>query len=301
MSKDKTGKAKKNRAPATSNSSQERLNALQKTGDSRVKNGLTCPGQAARLDGYRVDNGERESTDVSGTSIFDPVLCELAYRWFTAKGDSILDPFAGGSVRGIVAGMLGRHYTGIDLSARQIDANRAQLRDIKCEPIPAWIVGDSREQVKALPDKARFDLVFSCPPYYDLEVYSEDGRDLSTLDTYDKFMAAYRAIIADCVARLNDDRFACMVVGDIRDKRGCYRNFPADTTAAFMAAGMTLYNEAVLVTAVGSLPLRAGRAFSANRKLGKTHQNVLVYVKGDPHKAAKHCGEVDVALPEGMA
>lgn len=47
----------------------------------------------------------------SGTSIFDPVLCELAYRWFCPPGGSILDPFAGGSVRGIVAGILGREYT----------------------------------------------------------------------------------------------------------------------------------------------------------------------------------------------
>ncbi|HXF87125.1 MAG TPA: hypothetical protein VNK48_02075 [Xanthobacteraceae bacterium] len=44
----------------------------------------------------------------SGTSIFDPVLCEIAYRWFCPPGGSVLDPFAGGSVRGIVASRLGR-------------------------------------------------------------------------------------------------------------------------------------------------------------------------------------------------
>ena len=35
--------------------------------------------------------GKDEQT---GTSIFDPVLCELAYRWFSAKGGVVLDPFA---------------------------------------------------------------------------------------------------------------------------------------------------------------------------------------------------------------
>lgn len=30
-----------------------------------------------------------------------PVLCELAYRWFCLAGGLVLDPFAGGSVRGI--------------------------------------------------------------------------------------------------------------------------------------------------------------------------------------------------------
>lgn len=31
-----------------------------------------------------------------GTSVFDPVLCELAYRWFSPRGGLVLDPFAGG-------------------------------------------------------------------------------------------------------------------------------------------------------------------------------------------------------------
>ena len=35
------------------------------------------------------------SSDWTGTSIFDPVLCEIAYRWFCPEGGAILDPFAG--------------------------------------------------------------------------------------------------------------------------------------------------------------------------------------------------------------
>ena len=51
-------------------------------------------------------------------SIFDPVLCELMYDWFVPKGGKILDPFAGGSVRGIVAEEMGYKYVGIDLSKK---------------------------------------------------------------------------------------------------------------------------------------------------------------------------------------
>jgi len=87
---------------------------------------------------------------------------------------------------------------------------------------------------------------------------------------------------------------ACFVVGDYRDKRGFYRNFPGETIAAFTAAGAWLYNEAILVTAAGSLPIRAGKQFSSSRKLGKTHQNVLVFCKGDPRKATEACGPVEI-------
>jgi hypothetical protein len=50
----------------------------------------------------------------AATSIFDPVLCELAYRWFCPPGGQVLDPFAGGSVRGVVASLLGFRYWGCE-------------------------------------------------------------------------------------------------------------------------------------------------------------------------------------------
>ena len=233
---------------------------------------------------------EADENAPTGTSIFDPVLCELAYTWFCPSGGNVLDPFAGGSVRGIVAAYLGRKYTGIDLRAEQIAANIEQAKRIVPDNQPIWIVGDSNE---ALPD-GTFDLVFSCPPYADLEVYSDNPQDISTMD-YPEFLAVYRSIVRKSVDRLADNRFACFVVGDVRDKNGIYRNFVSDTIAAFQDAGAMLYNEAILVTAVGSLPIRVGKQFASGRKLGKTHQNVLVFVKGNPKKATEACGVVEIA------
>ena len=52
------------------------------------------------------------------------------------------------------------------------------------------------------------------------------------------------------------------------------------------------WDEVVLVTSVGSLPVRIGKQFASGRKLGRTHQIVLVYVKGDPERAARACAGV---------
>ena len=46
--------------------------------------------------------------------------------------------------------------------------------------------------------------------------------------------------------RLKNDRFACFVVGEVRDNRGNYYNFVGDTVEAFKAAGLNYYNEALL-------------------------------------------------------
>jgi hypothetical protein len=144
------------------------------------------------------------------------------------------------------------------------------------------VCGDAQDAILAAPQA---DLVFSCPPYGDLERYSDDPADLSTLD-YPLFLAALGEIMERSAERLHDDRFLALVVGDFRDKRGNLRGFPANVFGLARRAGLSLYNEAVLVTAVGSLPIRVGKQFSAGRKLGKTHQNLLVFVKGDGRKAA---------------
>jgi hypothetical protein len=247
-------------------------------------------------DGDMDDTSGKNLAAGSGTSIFDPVLCEIAYRWFSPPGGIVLDPFAGGSVRGIVAAKLGRQYIGCDLRAEQIEANRVQASEICAEGIaPAWVCGDSKN-IERLCEGARADFIFSCPPYADLERYSDDPKDLSTM-AYTDFRAAYREIIAASCRMLLDDRFACFVVGEVRDKKGAYLNFVGDTVQAFIDAGLKLYNEAILLTAIGSLPIRAGRAFSASRKLGKTHQNVLVFIKGDAKEATSVCGEIEIEMP----
>lgn len=239
-----------------------------------------------------------EELRLIGDSVFDPVICELAYRWFSPPGGIVLDPFAGGSVRGIVAALTGRSYVGIDLRAEQIEANRRNWDEVtaalRCrgafatqtEPsqAPRWITGDSA----ALNEHARdteADLVFSCPPYADLEVYSDDPRDISG-KKYPEFLAAYREIIRHACEHLRKDRFAVWVVGDVRDRRGNYRNFVGDTVQAFIDAGLTLYNEAVYIQPNGSLAMRAGRLFRTSRKLGKGHQNLLVFAKGKPERLA---------------
>ena len=230
------------------------------------------------------------------SSIFDPVLTELIYKWFCPENGVILDPFAGGSVRGIVASLLGNKYIGIELRTEQIVANNEQKHICNGKIEPEWIEGDSKN-IEKLCTVKKVDFLFSCPPYADLEVYSDNENDLSTMD-YPNFKDAYFDIIKKCCSILDDDCFACFVVGEIRDKKGNYYNFVSDTIRAFTDAGLEYYNEIILVTAIGSLPIRAGRIFNAGRKIGKTHQNILVFLKGDAKKATEKIGDIDVNFPE---
>lgn len=234
----------------------------------------------------------REVSD--GTSVFDPVLCELVYRWFSKPGATVLDPFAGGSVRGIVAGILRRQYTGLDIRMEQVAANTAQADVMSWEPAsrPMWMVGDATAIDDTVPWDAEVDLVFSCPPYHDLEVYSDDPRDLSTW-TYDEFLVGHGKAIRDACDHLREDRYAAWVIGDVRDKRtGTYRGLHHATVDAFEAAGLRVLNECVMVDPVFGAAIRAGRPMAANRKITLTHQHLYVFVKGDVRRAADWAGEL---------
>lgn len=230
----------------------------------------------------------------SGTSIFDPVLTELAVRWFSPPKGTILDPFAGGSVRGIVSARLGRKYVGVDLRAEQVEANRAQGK--KLAKGATWLQGDSSKLLEVLRQAKlqglRADMVLSCPPYGDLERYSDDPRDLSTMKPAD-FVKSYAAIIDAAVSFMAADSFAVWVVGEVRIKGGGYLGLVPETIKAFEKAGARFYNEAILVTPTGNLAMRARKGFETSRKLGKSHQNVLIFCKGDPEAAARRIGEVE--------
>lgn len=223
------------------------------------------------------DLAKKKGANLTGTSIFDPVLCEIIYNWYCTKNGTVFDPFAGGSVRGVVAEMLGLKYIGIDLSEKQVDANR--INADKLGVYPAWYCDDSRNADSYVDDET-VDLLFSCPPYHDLEKYSDHPLDLSNMN-YEDFKEAYQDIITTSCRKLKENRFAVFVVGDIRDKKGAYKDFISETKKIFQDNGLCLYNESILLEQYGTAQLRAGKQFEAKKKVVKVHQNVLVFYKGD--------------------
>lgn len=215
-----------------------------------------------------------------GVSNFDPVLAEVVYKWFAPEKAAILDPFMGEQTKAVVASYLGHNYTGIEIRQEQVETNKAVLQAADLEATIIHADSTTYDYTK-LPE---YDLVFTCPPYYDLEVYSKD--DLSALGTYQEFKEKYAQALTGAISRLKENRFAVLVVGEIRDKKtGFYRNFVQDTIQILQNAGANYYNELILATALASAPLRARNTFT-KRKPVKVHQNVILAYKGDPIQKA---------------
>lgn len=220
-----------------------------------------------------------DERDSGTSSVFDPVLCELMYRWYCPEGGAVLDPFAGGSVRGIVAHSLGYRYTGIDIRPEQVASNKDQASHILGERnMPEWVAGSSNILLfDEFVAGRRFDMLLTCPPYFNLEVYSDIEGDLSNME-WPAFLATYRSIIRKACALLKKDATAVIVVGEVRARNGYLYGFVPATIKAFEDCGMKYYNEAILETPVVSAQKRASSTMR-HGKLVKVHQNVLMFKK----------------------
>ena len=216
------------------------------------------------------------------TSLFDPFLCELMYRWFTPhKNSLIIDPFAGGPPRGVVAGMLGHRYVGTDLNQKQIEANYKNLEEMDVDINVSWHHLNGLSLDTLLGDEEA-DMIFTFPPYFDLEVYTDNEKDISNMEYGDSMNNLY-AILLRAYSKLKNNRFMVVVGSDFRDRKtGLYRGFPSELTYKLKDMNVQLYNEFILVNSEGTLPFRITRQFADYRKAGKMHQNVLVFIKGDP-------------------
>lgn len=288
--------------------SQERLNKFARTTSLKPEDAGRCFGQDIMRGEHTVGEGaESDQGGIAGTSIFDPVLCESMYKWFAPKGGRILDPFAGGSTRGLVANFLGYDYTGVDIRPEQVDANYRQAENTaaliqkatgEAIKIPNWIVGDSTRLLDVLDENfvvGDFDFVWTCPPYYNLEIYSEKDGDGSQFATYPAFIAWYKDIFRQACSRLKLNRFVGVTIGDVRhdvEKLHSYVNLETDTVRVMEELGYRHYNRFVLVTAVGSLPVRIGAQFPKYRKCGNTHQMIYIFWKGecDHHAIPRELG-----------
>lgn len=215
-----------------------------------------------------------------GVSLLDPVLAEILCKWFSVEGHFIVDCFAGDTVFGYVAASLKRRFVGIELREDQTILNNERTKELS-----AIYKCDDGQNVLEHVKEHSMDMVFSCPPYFDLEVYSAKSNDASNQSNYKDFLKILEnAFLASCRA-LKNDRFACVVVGDIGNKKtGYYYDFCGDIKDMFKRAGLYLYNEMILVNPVGTAAIRAARTFNSGRKVCKIHQNVLVFYKGDTKK-----------------
>lgn len=234
------------------------------------------------------DSEKDVMNNMNGSSILDAVLAELMIKWFTEENYKTFDPFAGDTIFGFISGYLKRPFEGIELRQEQVDFNQEQCDR---ELLDCKYICDTSENMDNYIENESKDFIFSCPPYADLEVYSDLKEDLSTM-SHDDFFVVYKKVLQNTYSKLKNDRFAVIVTSEVRNKKGEYIRLVPNTINIMVEAGYIYYNDIILMNSVGTLPMRTGRHMNSGRKIGRRHQNVLVFYKGNPNNIKNNFSEL---------
>lgn len=234
------------------------------------------------------DKGEtREELigDTYGVSVFDSCLADILTQWFTPEttNNKIIDPFSGDSIIGYVSSKKNNQFTGIELRKEQCKINNQRIQNFSKSK---YINDDAQNVLDHIPKKSQ-DLLISCPPYYNLEVYSDLENDASNQETYEEFYKILDTAFTNAIQTLKENRFAAIVIGNIRDENGFYYNITGDIINTFQKNNMLLYNWLILKNSTGGAALRAKRNMKT-RKMVKTHQDILIFYNGNPQEIPNH-------------
>jgi len=129
----------------------------------------------------------------------------------------------------------------------------------------------------------KFDLVFTCPPYWNLETYSEQSNDMSSISSYSEFLTEMSRVYEKCVSLMHEDSYCCFVVADFRDysegRKLINRLVPfvSDMIRCGEDSGLTLYDKVIVKKPMGTAPSRL--KLWNNRKTVRIHEELLVFKK----------------------
>jgi len=199
------------------------------------------------------------------------------------EGKRVYNPFGGGVQFGFIAGFYGYEYVATEIRQNQCDANNKICKNFSGVK---WVKADSSTYYK---DSEKFDLIFSCPPYYKVEDYRDyddvkPEKELNGFGTYQEFTDALFAGYENSIKMLNDNCFMVIMLGDSRDpKTGGYYCAEAETELFLRDQGLKIYNRIVYLEHQFSKAMQV-RLTIDNRKIPKCEQKIIVAYKGDTKK-----------------
>lgn len=212
-----------------------------------------------------------------GASVFNPVLTAWILSAYGPPPDAlVVDPFAGGGTRAIMAAAQGHTYFGTELRQAEADATNARIAAAGYASKAEVICADAR-QLASYGEGAQF--LLTCPPYWSLEKYGGGSADLSMEATYEGFLAGMAEVVGQTAAILRPGALSCWVVGLHRVKGTLYP-LHHDITRLHLAAGFALHEEVVLWQKNTQAIQRVGNFFKGGGYLIRCHEYLLVFRAG---------------------
>jgi len=247
-----------------------------------------------------LDDGENESRRSDDAeylpglkfSEFHAGLAEQILRYWSMKGSVVVDPFAGRATRAVVASRMERQYEGYEISPTTYKRVTEHFKKLGVSPK----LYNNDGLFLTFTDDEVADLVFTCPPYHDIEKYESVTNQLSDCETYEKFLKQ----IGYCGYHINrvlkPGAFCVWVVGDWRcPKGGGLRSFHSDLISLFTKEKLIHHDTIIMKNISPFAPLQAGKVAS-KRYTSKIHEYVMVFRKEGEYEVPDYCSLDDLRV-----
>lgn len=241
-----------------------------------------------------LNDGDVEIRKVSGGAIkelkmseFHAGVAENIVRFWSLPGAKIVDPFAGRATRAVVASKLDRDYYGYEITPTTYKRNIEHFNKVKVSPNLYMSDGTL---LKETPNDFA-DLIYTCPPYYNIEEYESVDGQLSDCDTYGSFMGFIDRCAENCFRVAKDGAFCVWVVADFRQD-GKLVDFHGDTIQSFKKAGFD-YHDIIIMENISPFATLTTFQAACKRYAPKTHEYILVFRKPGEYVVPDYCS-VDI-------
>jgi DNA modification methylase len=218
-------------------------------------------------------------------SIYNPSQAKFILDYYTKEDDVILDPFAGRATRSLVSLYMKRKYIGFDTSLKTIELNKKLINEKFPENKHWRLIHDDGTEMNTLKKYSdKFDAVFTCPPYYDSEIYSGEQGDLSHLK-YDEFDKRIELMFSNIYRLIKQSSYkerkfypVIITVGTVR--RGERGVFDMDHIFQTIARkqGFVLHDKLITENLAPGAAFTFRRNF-AYRYVTKNYETTLVFMK----------------------
>lgn len=205
-------------------------------------------------------------------SIFNPHLAQMILSAYCPPNSRIYDPYGGGGTRGFIASAMGHIYTGIEIRKEEVD--RIKQQQTHLSQFFEIICADSS---KYIPSK-KYNFSFTCPPYWNLEIYSSLDGDTSNSKTYEEYLSLTKKALKNSFEALENDSLDVWVVGNFRDKEGNLTHLNGDLVRLAREVGFVLHDELVFWKKTTRDQIRTP-SFEANRKSVRVHEYLVILRK----------------------
>ena len=234
--------------------------------------------QKAGYRGKQTASNRKTGRGTKTNNLMSPELVQFFIKYYAAPGQTYCDPFMAHSIQMQVAKMMGLHYYGNDLCEefyKYALLVKEKIDDKKTKIVACH--GDSRFPSKQIPDGVG-DFCFTSPPYWDINWYSDDPRQLGLDKTYPEFLKGMTDVARAWLPKFKQGAICVVNVNDFR-KDHVFYSYHSDIIQLFQVAGWAIHDQWIVEGLVGGMARAFGVDFNMQKIAPKAHEYCMVFRK----------------------